>query len=1267
MNKKNHTKTHALKFSALAASLAALILGSAQATEPTYDIQSLDTLKATITATGGVFSGLKDHSGFGAVKISGSVDTASTPLTQLQFLNNVAGSGDNGGGLLLTGSSVKIGVTDAIFQGNSAGKNGGAVSVESGASLSGSATFFGNSATHGGGLSVRNDSKPSDTNQKVELTDSSFYNNTASHGGAAFFYNASGSFVDTSFVGNTAKGWGGALRLDASQVDVTLTSGLKMGYWGNTSGDLNSYTGKLYNGYTGGFAHLQGATLNFTVGHGSTLTIGAPGSASVKNMDSITSIGDTNSNKLTKQGTGTLVINSSTEGFTGTIDLQEGTLVLATGISNYDLNIQKALNSAQYSGTPAYESAINVSGGAKLVLGNTVVNHSISGSNSSPSGALTLTVSAEGEVEGGDLTLQKTTYTQTNAPASKQANTYTTLGGYLKINNSGDVSFENVSLQDQSTLDISGSGATVFDSLALAGQSALTISGVLIVDDGITLTKGAESNAPKVTLSAGGTLETGWKNLFVKTGESWGLTDFASAIKSGAGSSTAVSGSIIETEYTGTYTLDDLQKANSQFACTNGSYCFGFANASLKSATNGNEAWDSVSGTGANLGHSTVDVSSGTISTTGNLTVGALNVSGADVSTLQITVNGGSGKTLTLTGAQGSGLLFTGSNLTSVTTSGNVALGNDIDQKISVNVDDFKAENLTVHGTVDAVNVTIGQGSSSNNASGTIAGTLAVNSLTVSSGTTTVADGGLLVLKGVLPASTPTRAATTDLDGKVNVNGVLTTHRSADVQRLIQTYATGAVMYVDRPVKLGETANITIGTSQLEAYPEPATPTVTINQGGTLVVNATGFITSTQASETPEEGKVAGSATTDLSVLGNTTTVTNNGTIVLANVQKTGTVTLGSSASNGSGTIKTDNSFLTASGASGSVTISVANVFGQNTALKQLLESKFAQGLTSQEVRLLDAVGTQAAFFTAGDSSTTLNTQGQNALAQVTGGNVTSGVLNTAYDTTTQVVNAITRHQMDPQQGMGVWADVFYAQNRADSLYGSSGYKNSITGGIIGLDNTFVCGANAGFALSIGTADTKSVGGAFATSLDSDFWGVSAYARKAINAWQVKADLGYMDYSNSLSGLGAASDASTFTMGIRADFVAYDLGSVTVAPHFGLRYTHLAADAVAFNDKTSLNAVEMPVGLQVAGNLQTQSGWTIRPNVDFTIVPQLGGKTVNTFTQSDVTVLSSGLYNTTVGVAADMGATTVGVQAVYGFGPADRANTQVNVRAQYRF
>lgn len=564
--------------------------------------------------------------------------------------------------------------------------------------------------------------------------------------------------------------------------------------------------------------------------------------------------------------------------------------------------------------------------------------------------------------------------------------------------------------------------------------------------------------------------------------------------------------------------------------------------------------------------------------------------------------------------------------------------------------------------------------------SGTVSGTLIAN--TITGGTSGLTVAGAAQVNG----KTVEGVAKDAITGKVNVSdeGILGTNIAA-AQRVVaqivaEDVAAGetdvtapAILYVDKQLKVASGAAITVGTDPTDgaAYvaPRAGGENVILKENGMLVVDASAFTLAAAPAEGDE---------TDYSVLGKDTTVdTGSGEVYFVNTTKTGYVDLGGEISGASAdNVDTDSIYVVLDETNSDYTNGIValsfndQLFGNpESTVSQRLGSLFKTGLTAKEASILYALQDNTAFWAEDDTAGTLSytVAGQKAYEQATGGNVTAGVLNVAYDVNAQVTDAIVRHQLADHQGYGAWADVFYASNEAKKLYGNSGYKADIYGGVLGFDATFSCGATGGIALTIGQADADTVGGALKNSVDSDFWGVSLYAAKDFAGLNVKMDVGYIDFSNDFSGIGDASDASTFTVGLRGDYAAYAGDMFSVVPHVGLRYTKIDTDSVAFNDEQTMDVLEAPIGVKVVGTVEA-NGWKVLPAVDFTVVPQLGDKDVKAFGYAnDVTVLSGGLYNTTVGVEAVNGNLAFGLNASYGFGPDDRANTMVNANVRYSF
>lgn len=668
-----------------------------------------------------------------------------------------------------------------------------------------------------------------------------------------------------------------------------------------------------------------------------------------------------------------------------------------------------------------------------------------------------------------------------------------------------------------------------------------------------------------------------------------------------------------------------------------------FANGTLKPKKGEQLTADNISG--LNLaGHTGVAGDDGAFAVDKTTTVGAIDFKAVtNKEATSITLDNAAA--LTLAGNGGDVFKNLGATVTTVTT-GDLVLGT-AGNSGNVNVDTLKTEALTVAGdfSARAVEATTAK----------IDGILTANSVTTTNGATVT---GALVLTGNV------KKDVSELTGTVNVTdfGVLTTNRAAGLAYAAD-YADEdlSVAYVDRQLKLAKGAEINVGAANgavTLAAASTTDRTVNVNAKGIYGIDAASFLYT---------GKPAADA--DVSVFGNSTAVNlNDGEVEILNITKLGQIDLGGTVAN-KGRIGTDSIYVVVNekdvdAATGVVTLSYNDDLVADKTVDARLKDAFTKGVGAKEMAILSALDTPAFF---NDETGKFTADGNKAFEQATGGNATAGVLNVAYDANAQVTDAIVRHQLSEHAGMGVWADVFYAKNEAKEIYGDFGYSADIYGGVLGFDYTAACGGTLGAALTVGTADADSEGGALSNSLSSDFVGLSVYASKDFSGLNVKADLGYIDFSNDFTGLGDASDATTITFGVRGDFTAYQNGAFSVVPHMGLRYTRIDTDAVAFNDEQNMNVLEAPIGVKFAGTFEA-TGWKLVPSYDFTIVPQLGDKEVEAFgTAGDITILSGGLFNNVLGVEAVKDNMSFGLNASYGFGPDDRANTQVNANFRYNF
>lgn len=323
----------------------------------------------------------------------------------------------------------------------------------------------------------------------------------------------------------------------------------------------------------------------------------------------------------------------------------------------------------------------------------------------------------------------------------------------------------------------------------------------------------------------------------------------------------------------------------------------------------------------------------------------------------------------------------------------------------------------------------------------------------------------------------------------------------------------------------------------------------------------------------------------------------------------------------------------------------------------------------SESLGVINAIGTVY------NENGTLSEVGEEALYEYMALPVIAGTYNAAYDAAEQVWNSVTaRNVARSAKANGLWADVFYATNEAKDMYDEGyGYEADVYGGVLGYDYTASCGGKIGAALTIGTSDVDGTGdtiGKFGN--DADFWGLSVYGSKDItDKMIVSADITYLSLDNDINGSVAGAsvdetiDSSVISVGLRADWKAYESAAFEIVPHAGIRYAQIDVDDYREFDGESLDVLEMPVGVAFNGKFET-AGMTFVPTLDFTVVPQIGDKDVKTFDGDALDVLNN-TYNATLGLNAVYGDFTFGVAAKYGFGTDDRSNVGVNLKAAYHF
>ncbi len=288
------------------------------------------------------------------------------------------------------------------------------------------------------------------------------------------------------------------------------------------------------------------------------------------------------------------------------------------------------------------------------------------------------------------------------------------------------------------------------------------------------------------------------------------------------------------------------------------------------------------------------------------------------------------------------------------------------------------------------------------------------------------------------------------------------------------------------------------------------------------------------------------------------------------------------------------------------------------------------------------------------------------------------GAFTTALDINDQVTAAVSRRTSAQRvEGFTPWVDVFGTTNEAKRLYGNgAGYEADIYGAVLGFDYTAACGGTLGVAFNVGQADGNSVGSGAKVDNDADFYGVSLYAAQTFGDFNVKADLGYTQVSNDLSTnniLGSykeSLDANVFTFGLGTEYLA-KFGALNVTPHAGIRLSRIdMGDSKYGADYDAMTVYLLPLGVAFSGNFDV-NGWKLAPMVDLSVVPAFGDKdAVATYTggiQSVTRVVDTNPIQATLGVSAQNGAWTFGLNYGLTAGGDDRMNNAFNANLRYSF
>ena len=1234
----------------------------------------------------------------------------------------------SGGALRVSKSTVTI--DKSVFDGNTAKVAGGAITVDNASTLTVNNSVFTNNvvgegkAGHGGAVFV------SGTSQ-VNVTSSEFTGNKAGHGGAFYIQGQTATFTDTVFTNNEAYEYGGSLRVNTGNVTFKVTKGdvAYTGNKAGTAAD--SVAGQRYNGKTGGFLYLQSAagasgTATFEVSGGATLTIGKDATA-----DSIASYSKTGAvSTITKTGAGDLVVNGDMSAFVGELKVSSGSMTIAGGIGEYDLAVQEAVNAAKDSGTSATSVVTNVTvaAPASLTVGNLNVTNALSVTangdftagnitvtkgtykdlkvltgekavaDHSTTGAATITVADKKTAKVGDITVDAGAFTKSGSGSLtagnatvNAANGLAVSEGTLTVKNFTTGASGSATVGNTGTLEVTGTITGEKQSLNVSGSLATALNNVVDYANG---TASKKTNAV-VNITNGS---------FVVTDEGMQYTKAQwDSIKTAAGSTNLkiANGTLVAADAKTPLTLADVSAVQ------------GYAGAAdiVETAT---------AGTYTNAALTTP-------TTIGKLTV---NAKDANTKLTSVTLNGTEQNKFTLRGNAKGEVLAVPSDVKTIDIS-HVRFGEKaadhgvVTNALKVTTDaGVDAGSFDFKGDVELN----GAFSVAKNATARFLGDVKDAATTRAVLTKGINNEGTTVV-GTVPAADATdktlqvNASTQTLNGGLTVFGAK--HEAAALQYKAAA-ADNNVIYVGEQTTLnksqqfGTTATngknvVAIDLASVAANGYTAKSGAILKTADAKVTGATAgqstysvdllnlnskVLTIAETGATLNLGKafVAGTAVKLGNAFYNDGTVATDGTFAVVTdeeavleVETSGLHTAGAvvqavrsyeKPTNGIAAIVYNNwkawdqeynqAYFDQAKAAGLLkdTATVESMFATDTSGKytNIVDGKLAQLLALGEA--LDKAQSSAII---------------NAEHAATNMAVLGGAFTTTLDVNDQVTAVLNRRMSlanlnvsRNEAGVTPWVDVFGTMNEGKRLFGNGmGYEADIYGAVLGFDYTATCGGILGLAINVGTSDGNSTGNGQKVDNDQDFYGVSAYASRQFGSFNTKLDLGYLVTKNDLktasSYFGATSeklDAKVFTVGLGAEFLA-SAGAVNVVPHAGIRLTTIDMDESNFGaDYDKMTVYQLPLGVTFSGSFDA-AGWQVAPQFDLSVVPTFGDKdAVATYAGNvkDTTrVVDTNPVQATLGVSAQNGAWTFGLNYGLTAGGDDRMNNSLNANVRYTF
>ena len=874
-----------------------------------------------------------------------------------------------------------------------------------------------------------------------------------------------------------------------------------------------------------------------------------------------------------------------------------------------------------------------------------------------------------------------------------------------------DYSFGDISFGQNGNLKVNKDNTLTVSNLYLSnGDATFENAGKLVVDKVIIKLKDGVNAIQDTVITNNGEIYTSYDNLFTgKDGKYTAASYFGDALKND-------SGTTYETAYEGTYTKDQLTKAQNLVGN------IVFTKGSMVAADGKNVTVSDVDG--VITPNTVADSTSEAVQFKQSTEFGVLNFTG-DGAKADVTITGAATETVKISGAKDGGALFTGvaTDKTITVSTGAFVFG---DEEKTTSIDrDLKigaSTSVDLEGALNTKGITL-----EDSANLAVKGTTVADYITGGSATV----NGALAVSNMYVAPKATAPDIFTVQSNYTVQGDdeqtavlafgsdIAKAQAAAADAVARLDGINSVLYIDKQLNVGSYTISIGGTTRAGGTP------VSVGNTGAAVIDLAAY-----GASSPDKvmgvfadaasGSISNLALTNLS---NTALTKNDAGVYELNLGKVTAANVDFGMSDDfykqpaqeSSVIAFDVNEVKlaaeygAFNSVGAMKTSLQNVqFGQNALAdklifgmeaindayaKSLYQQALAAGLikadTTEETfkKDYDSVTSQTSFVTDGKLAEYLafvNQADSAFMSQLVGAEhaatnmaALGGAFTTALDINDQVTAAVSRRTSAQRtEGFTPWVDVFGTTNEAKRLYGNgAGYEADIYGAVLGFDYTAACGGTLGVAFNVGQADGNSVGSGAKVDNDADFYGVSIYGAQTFGDFNVKADLGYTQVSNDLSTnnvLGSykeSLDANVFTFGLGTEYLA-KFGALNVTPHAGIRLSRIDMDDSKYGaDYDAMTVYQLPLGVAFSGNFDV-NGWKLAPMVDLSVVPAFGDKdAVASFYSNDVTtrVVDTNPIQATLGVSAQNGAWTFGLNYGLTAGGDDRMNNAFNAILRYSF